>query len=108
MIIVNGSIVAQGSQFSLSDVEVITATIDIEDVRSHRARSSRGFQAAASERYQRLRVDMALSTGSPDDLVALEVTPKQEPSYHLPEEEIASVDIEPPIICYPLLLKRSC
>lgn len=33
MIIVNGRLVAQGSQFSLNDVEVVTATLDLEDVR---------------------------------------------------------------------------
>lgn len=32
MIVVNGNIVAQGSQFSLNDVEVVTATVDIEEV----------------------------------------------------------------------------
>ncbi|THH00580.1 hypothetical protein EW026_g1977 [Hermanssonia centrifuga] len=31
MIAVNGQIVAQGSQFSLNDVEVVTATLDLED-----------------------------------------------------------------------------
>ena len=30
MCIVNGRVVAQGSQFSLNDVEVVTATIDLE------------------------------------------------------------------------------
>jgi NAD+ synthase (glutamine-hydrolysing) len=34
MIVINGNIVAQGSQFSLNDVEVVTATVDIEEVRS--------------------------------------------------------------------------
>ena len=33
----NGEVVAQGSQFSLRDVEVVTATVDLEEVRSHRA-----------------------------------------------------------------------
>jgi NAD+ synthase (glutamine-hydrolysing) len=33
MIVINGNIVAQGSQFSLNDVEVVTATVDIEEVR---------------------------------------------------------------------------
>ena len=90
MIMVNGDIVAQGSQFSLNDIEVVTATIDIEDVRAHRARSSRSFQAAAmKERYQRIRVETALSTGKNDDLVELELTGKREPFYHQPEEEIA-------------------
>lgn len=87
----NGDIVAQGSQFSLSDVEVVTATIDIEDVRAHRARSSRSFQAAMADRYQRFRVETALSTGKGDDLVELEITQKRAPFYHLPEEEIAYV-----------------
>lgn len=32
MIVVNGNLVAQGSQFSLNDVEVVTAIVDIEDV----------------------------------------------------------------------------
>ena len=31
MIVINGEIVAQGSQFSLNDVEVVTATVDIEE-----------------------------------------------------------------------------
>ena len=69
----------------------MTATIDIEDIRAHRARSSRSFQAASSAQYQRFRVETALSTGSADDLVESEVTPKREPVYHLPEEEIAWV-----------------
>lgn len=89
MIMVNGDVVAQGSQFSLNDVEVVTATIDIEDVRAHRARSSRSFQAAMAERYQRIRVETALSTGKSDDLVELELTGKREAFYHQPEEEIA-------------------
>ena len=95
MIVVNGRVVAQGSQFSLNDVEVVTATIDIEDVRAHRARSSRSFQAAMAERYPRIRVETALSTGKGDDLVELEVTQRQEPRYHLPEEEIAWVRPRP-------------
>lgn len=32
MIVVNGDVVAQGSQFSLNDVEIVTATVDIEEV----------------------------------------------------------------------------
>ncbi|CAG8570533.1 13510_t:CDS:10 [Cetraspora pellucida] len=51
LIAINGQIIAQGSQFSLKDVEVITATIDIEDVRSHRGMSSRGIQAVNANSY---------------------------------------------------------
>lgn len=38
-------LLAQGSQFSLEEVEVISATVDLEDVRSYRASTgSRGIQ----------------------------------------------------------------
>ena len=94
MIAVNGRIVAQGSQFSLSDVEVVTATIDIEDVRAHRAKSSRSMQAATSERYNRIEVPFALTSGKSDeigeeDMVALVGTKSIPVRYHTPEEEIA-------------------
>ena len=93
MIVVNGRVIAQGSQFSLQDVEVVTATIDIEDVRSHRATSSRSNQAASAERYHRIEVDFALSGAREDeikDFTELVLTPPQV-RYHKPEEEIAYV-----------------
>jgi len=37
MIVCNGQVLKQGVQFGLKDVEVLTATVDIEDVRSYRA-----------------------------------------------------------------------
>ena len=92
MIVVNGRVVAQGSQFSLRDVEVVTATVDIEDVRSHRATSSRSNQAAGSERYHRIEVDFALSGSKGDeikDFSELLVGGPFEVRYHRPEEEIA-------------------
>ncbi|KAH9933494.1 glutamine-dependent NAD synthetase with GAT domain-containing protein [Fomitopsis serialis] len=95
IIAVNGHVIAQGSQFSLQDVEVVTATIDIEDVRAHRAASSRSMQAAAAERYQRIEVDWALSggkfgiseEGEPGDLAMTDR--RFEVRFHKPEEEIA-------------------
>lgn len=87
MIILNGVVLAQGSQFSLSDVEVVTATVDLDAVRAHRAISSRSHQAAQAERYQRVRVDWSLGDG----VLAVEETKEVEVRYHLPEEEIASV-----------------
>jgi NAD+ synthase (glutamine-hydrolysing) len=35
-ILVNGNLVAQASQFSLKDVEVVSATIDLDEIRSYR------------------------------------------------------------------------
>jgi NAD+ synthase (glutamine-hydrolysing) len=37
LIAVNGAVVAQGKQFSLNDVEVVTATVDLDAVASYRA-----------------------------------------------------------------------
>ncbi|KAM5348785.1 hypothetical protein ACJ41O_008608 [Fusarium nematophilum] len=87
MIMVNGKIVAQGSQFSLDDVEVVTATVDINEVRAYRFAPSRNFQAMQAPTYERIEVDFALSR---DDLQLLAApTPAQPARYHLPEEEIA-------------------
>lgn len=48
MIVVNGELVAQGSQFSLNDVEVVTAQVDLTSVITFRAALvSRSIQAAA-------------------------------------------------------------
>ncbi|KAI6149345.1 hypothetical protein BKA82DRAFT_995389 [Pisolithus tinctorius] len=93
MIAMNGHIVAQGSQFSLNDVEVVTATIDIEDVRSHRTSRSRALQAATTEGYHRIEVPFALSGGKFGELGG-ERTPGlrlglHDARFHKPEEEIA-------------------
>lgn len=92
----NGRVVAQGTQFSLRDVEVVTATVDLEDVRAHRAKSSRSMQAAQAERYHRVEVPFALTSGGLDDnkeedAVGLASTAHIDVHYHTPEEEIACV-----------------
>ncbi|KAG5647912.1 hypothetical protein DXG03_007836 [Asterophora parasitica] len=100
MIAVNGRIVAQGSQFSLNDVEVVSATIDIEDVRAHRAKSSKSMQAAQAERYHRVEVDFALTRGKfeevdEQDSIGLIGSKSIDVRYHSPEEEIARITGEP-------------
>ncbi|KAF8909365.1 hypothetical protein CPB84DRAFT_1765955 [Gymnopilus junonius] len=94
LIAVNGRVVAQGTQFSLSDVEVVTATIDIEDVRAHRASSSRSMQASEAERYHRIEVNFALTSGKfeevrEEDMVGLVGSKSISVRFHQPEEEIA-------------------
>ncbi|RUS20180.1 glutamine-dependent NAD(+) synthetase with GAT domain-containing protein, partial [Endogone sp. FLAS-F59071] len=90
MIAVNGHIVYQGSQFSMKDVEVITATIDIEDVRSFRgASTSRGIQASGSVAYQRVYADISLSGFDLDTDIGVRTDKARAPFYHTPEEEIA-------------------
>lgn len=91
LIAVNGKIVAQGSQFSLKDVEVVTATVDLEDVRSYRAAvMSRSLQAAATDvRYKRIEVPTELARMQ--ERFDPSVTPSipRDVFYHTPEEEIA-------------------
>lgn len=83
---VNGNIVAQGSQFSLDDVEVITATVDLEEVRAYRFAPSRNFQAVQAPVYERIEVDFSLGVEDLDLLRA--PTPPRPARYHVPEEEI--------------------
>jgi hypothetical protein len=89
MIVINGEIVAQGSQFSLNDVEVVTATVDIEDVRTYRCSVSRGMQASKQSPYVRLDLDTRLSRRGEDADPALIISKPIKPRYHAPEEEIA-------------------
>ncbi|KAL6979416.1 NAD(+) synthase (glutamine-hydrolyzing) [Sarracenia purpurea var. burkii] len=86
-VVVNGEVVAQGSQFSLRDVEVVIAQIDLDAVASLRGSIS-SFQEQASCKAKVPSVvtpyhlcqsfNLQMSLSSP-----LEIT------YHSPEEEIA-------------------
>ncbi|KAE8346023.1 hypothetical protein BDV24DRAFT_176960 [Aspergillus arachidicola] len=89
MIVVNGNIVAQGSQFSLNDVEVVTATVDIEEVRTYRSSASRGMQASKQTPFVRLDLDMRLSRQNEEADPGLAPSEAIAPRYHAPEEEVA-------------------
>ncbi|KAL3066144.1 hypothetical protein OYC64_016150 [Pagothenia borchgrevinki] len=86
MVAINGDIVAQGAQFSLSDVEVITATLDLEDVRSYRGEVCQPNMESDPKPCHRVKVDFSLSSG--DDIYL----PTHQPitwNFHTPEEEIS-------------------
>lgn len=90
MILVNGEVVAQGSQFSLNDVEVITATVDLEEVRAYRSAISRGFQAARSDaKYERIQTPFELSPEDEDADIEKIPSPPIKPKFYSVEEEIA-------------------
>lgn len=85
MIAVNGQVVAQGSQFSPRDVEVVTATIDLDEVRAFRgAFMSRMVQASEAPPVPRVVVDFTLSGPA-----LAPPTPPQPLRLHTPQEEIA-------------------
>ncbi|KAG0342989.1 glutamine-dependent NAD(+) synthetase [Podila humilis] len=90
MIVVNGQVVAQGAQFSIGDVEVVTATIDLEDVRAFRINCSRGIQASTAPSFRRIEANHALSDGRMEDNPAIQPTTiLKKVFYHTPEEEIS-------------------
>jgi len=91
LIMNSGHILAQGSQFSLRDVEVETATVDLDEIWSYRTSKSRGMQARDPDvrKLERIPVDFSLckTSGALDPRARL--TAPMEARYHLPEEEIA-------------------
>ncbi|TNM90520.1 glutamine-dependent NAD(+) synthetase isoform X1 [Takifugu flavidus] len=86
MVAINGDIVAQGVQFSVNDVEVISATLDLEDVRSYRGRENHPHLESEPKPCYRVRVNFSLS--DVDD-VHLPVHQPVEWCFHTPEEEIS-------------------
>ncbi|KAF7918468.1 uncharacterized protein EAE98_009711 [Botrytis deweyae] len=89
MIVVNGKVVAQASQFSLYDVEVVTATVDLEEVRAYRTFRSRAMQSRETAAYERIEAGMSLSSDAEDVNPLVQPTKEIPIKYHVPEEEIA-------------------
>lgn len=86
MIGLNGSIVARATPYSLEEVEVVTATIDLESVRSYRSLiRSRCLHAAQSQAYPRIQVNFSLSN---DEDIFLPSSQPLEYTIPSPEEEI--------------------
>lgn len=83
----NGEIVAQGSQFSLRDVEVTTATVDLDEIRGARFPPSTRLQATQAPTYKRIHLPVKLSR-DPMDLTAKK-SERRQVRFYCPEEEIA-------------------
>ncbi len=80
----------QGSQFSLKDVEVVVAAVDLDDVRSYRgAIASRGRQAAAVKPAPRINIDFAM--GAPTGAHPIP-SPARPVEYLKPEEVCARLE----------------
>lgn len=91
MVLCNGQVLAQSPQFSLNEVDVVTATVDLEEVRAYRSSISRALQAARStKKYHRIQAPLELGPDDDDDLnLHLRPTPPREPKFHSVEEEVA-------------------
>lgn len=92
MVLANGKVLAQGSQFSLSPVEVTTATLSIEEVRSFRSSISRNLQGAAQEDFPRVDCDLRLCRSADDIYFSGKLHIAREIELHIldPMEEIAN------------------
>jgi NAD+ synthase (glutamine-hydrolysing) len=88
MAFVDGACLAQGAQFGLLDVEVLTVNIDLDAVRARRAaRPSAGRQAAAAPLLPTVTIDFAL--GAEDAATTARPSRECNVVYSQPEEEIA-------------------
>ena len=80
---------AQGRQFHIADVEVVMATVNLDEVLSYRgAISSVQEQASAAPRYPTVRVDFNLCHDEQAAARLLPTSAMASPHYHAPEEEI--------------------
>jgi NAD+ synthase (glutamine-hydrolysing) len=69
---------------------VVTATVDLQDVRSSRGSfNSRSAQAALAHRYQRIQIDIPLSPEVNGRKRLMRPTQEITARYHTPQEEIA-------------------
>lgn len=90
MIWCNGAMVGQASQFEgLDEVEVLTATVCLSDVRSVRANFiSRSYQAASSPTIPKIPAEICLCTEGDAQQLAMVPSVPRNPAVHTPMEEI--------------------
>ncbi|XP_019735403.1 glutamine-dependent NAD(+) synthetase isoform X1 [Hippocampus comes] len=86
MVVINGDVVAHGAQFSLTEVEVISATLDLEDVHCYRGESCQLQMGSESKQCYRIKVDFSLSS---NDDICLPIYQPITWNLHTPEEEIS-------------------
>ncbi len=56
LIVLNGEVLAQASQFSLKDVEVISAIVDLDQIWNARFQPARRMQASAEPAYKKVKL----------------------------------------------------
>ena len=90
MIVCNGKILACDTPFSLEDVEIVTATVDLEEVRSYRTAPSRGMQAQTAPKFPRIDLKIRLSKKTKEhDYQTTGASEPIDPPDHDSKEEIA-------------------
>lgn len=88
MIVMNGEVFGQGKQFSLDDLEVVSATVDLDEVRSYRGSLiSRCAQGSQAPHYPRIQIGASL--GKRIGATKLKLTKPRQPIYLTAEQEIS-------------------
>lgn len=70
-------------------VEVVTATVDIEEVRAYRSQPSRGVQSLHAPTFQRIETDFSLGTSDFELDLDIAPSPRIDIRIHEPAEEIS-------------------
>ena len=70
-------------------MEVVTATISLDSVRAYRSQSSAGLQSSEVAVYPRVLLEFTLANPTSEFDLDTAPSPRIEPRFHLPEEEIA-------------------
>ncbi|KAI4119281.1 MAG: hypothetical protein LQ345_000804 [Seirophora villosa] len=87
LIVMNGDVVAQGTQFSLNDLEVITATVNLDRTWLAHFQPARRLQAATEPAFEEIKLDQILGFG--ESSIPFVISPSFPPVTLQPEEEIA-------------------
>jgi len=87
-IAINGHYVKQGTQFSLKDVEVLTAVVDLDEVEAYR-RGIRSHQLQAEKAAPYPVIKIPFSVCEKEDELLLRCNSPIEWQFHTPMEEIA-------------------
>lgn len=88
LIAINGEIVAQASQFSLNDVEVCSATVDLDEIWDAWYPPARRMQVGKAPTYEHIKLGISLTSAQYNPLLAPQLSEKRPATVVKPEEEI--------------------
>ena len=88
LVVVNGDVIKQASQFSLNDVEVITAVVDLDETWVAHFQPARRMQAATNHTFHTVRLNQILGSDEAQDPLR-RTSPAITPITFKPAEEIA-------------------
>ncbi|PVV00052.1 hypothetical protein BB559_000166 [Furculomyces boomerangus] len=82
MVLCNGEVLSIGTQFSLNEIEIVVATVDLENVKSYRASlPSLGAQSSLSKSLNRVIIDFDLRVSNllpTEPVVVKQLSPEEE------------------------------